>query len=54
MRAVLALFSAPRPALAAALERLDAEHGGAEGYLVGMAGVPARDIGRLRELLLVH
>ena len=41
-----AYFSAPREAMAAALEALVAEHGSLEGYLTGPAGVSAPDASR--------
>ncbi|HTY73546.1 MAG TPA: tyrosine-protein phosphatase [Actinomycetes bacterium] len=47
-----AYFSAPRSAMAHALDRLDAGHGSLEGFLTGPAGVAPRDLEALREHLL--
>ena len=45
-------LGAPKDMLAGVLDRLDAEHGGAERYLVEMAGVSEDSIERLRAALL--
>ena len=49
---VRAFLSAPRPALAAVLEWIDAEHGSVERFLVDAAGVSPDAVSHLRELLL--
>ena len=49
---VLALLSARRPVLQQALERVLAEHGTVERYLVEAAGMTPATIDRLRDLLL--
>ncbi len=45
-------FSAPRVALATALDWIDARHGSIEGYLQGPAGVAPGTLERLRDSLL--
>jgi protein-tyrosine phosphatase len=50
--AAAGMLAAPRASMAAALDLLDAEHGGIEAYLRGPAGVDDATLGRLRELLL--
>lgn len=52
VEAVRPYLSAPRPALAAALDAVDAEHGGVEGFLRDKAGVSPGILHRLREVLL--
>jgi protein-tyrosine phosphatase len=51
IESVMPILSAPRAALAGALHRLD-EHGGAEAYLTGAAGMHPDTIAALREQLL--
>ncbi|HUF32474.1 MAG TPA: tyrosine-protein phosphatase [Acidimicrobiales bacterium] len=45
-------LSAPRPALRAALDRVDDHHGGVERYLVEGGGMAPTTLDRLRDLLL--
>ncbi len=51
--AVRVLFETPASAMEAALAHLDAEHGGAEGLLLGPGGLDASDLDALRRALLV-
>ena len=47
------LFETPASAMEAAFAHLDAEHGGAEGLLLGPGGLDASDLEALRGALLL-
>jgi protein-tyrosine phosphatase len=53
MEAALGLLSAPRWAMAEALDELDGTYGGVESYLLGPAGMDAKQLEALREQLVV-
>jgi protein-tyrosine phosphatase len=50
---VLPFLTAPRPVMAATLDRIEANHGGIEGYVLDRAGLEPDVLERLRALLLV-
>jgi protein-tyrosine phosphatase len=50
--AALAFLEAPRRVMASALEAVEKDYGGVEGYLRGPAGLPEVTLGQLRRVLL--